>query len=180
MCPAIPYESRCTELALGASGVVDAVEAVAGVGMTELGGPLRVCIPTAVTWNTSPRGFVEAGTALVTLRAAVQVKALVTHCGATGIGATGAGGGGGGAGTRCTGSSQGSSGAAIEPGLTLFTVGTLGVVLTVQTHSRLWMAVAGVVVALAGPAASAAKVEETWVALITLGSIHSCLAHTYP
>lgn len=42
------------------------------------------------------------------------------------------------------------------------------------------MAVAGGVVTLAGPAASAAEVEETRVALITLGSIHSRLAHTYP
>ena len=42
------------------------------------------------------------------------------------------------------------------------------------------MAVVGVVATLAGPAASAAEVEETRVALITLGSIHSRLAHTYP
>lgn len=42
------------------------------------------------------------------------------------------------------------------------------------------MAVAGVVVTLAGPAASTAEVEETWMALITLGSVHSRLAHTYP
>lgn len=81
----IPYKSRSTELALGPSGVVDAAEAVAGVRVTELGRALRVCIPTAVTWNTSPRGFVEASAALVTLSATVSGKALVTHWGATGI-----------------------------------------------------------------------------------------------
>lgn len=42
------------------------------------------------------------------------------------------------------------------------------------------MAVDSAVVALAGPAASAAEMEETWVALITLGSIHTSLALTYP
>lgn len=44
----------------------------------------------------------------------------------------------------------------------------------------LWMAVVGVVVTLAGPAAGAAEVEETWVAFIALRTIHSRLAHTYP
>lgn len=44
----------------------------------------------------------------------------------------------------------------------------------------LWMAVVGVVLTLAGPAASAAEVEEAWVAFITLWSIHSHLALTYP
>lgn len=42
------------------------------------------------------------------------------------------------------------------------------------------VAVVGVVVTLTGPTASAAEVEETWVAFIALVSIHSCLAHTYP
>lgn len=42
------------------------------------------------------------------------------------------------------------------------------------------MAVVGVVVTLTGPTASAAEVEETRVAFITLGSIHSRLAHAYP
>lgn len=93
---------------------------------------------------------------------------------------TGAGGAGVGAGTRCTGFGRGTPRAAVETRLALLTVGSLGVALTVQTHSGLWMAVVGVVVALAGPAASAAEVEETRVALITLGSIHSRLAHTYP
>lgn len=85
MCLGIPNEARSTELTLGPGGVVDAAEAVAGVGVTELVGPMRVCIPTAVTWNTNPGRFVEAGGALVTLWAAVPGKALVTHWGATGI-----------------------------------------------------------------------------------------------
>lgn len=84
-CSGIPYVCRSTELALGAGGVVDAAEAVASVRVTELGGALRVCIPTTVTWNTSPRCFVEAGTALVTLRATVMGEALVTPWGAGGI-----------------------------------------------------------------------------------------------
>ena len=46
--------------------------------------------------------------------------------------------------------------------------------------TRLWMAVVGVVVTLAGPAAGAAEVEETRVAFITLWAIHSRLALTYP
>lgn len=93
---------------------------------------------------------------------------------------TGAGGGGVGAWARCTGVGQGSSRAAVETRLTLLTVGSLGVALTVQTHSRLWMAVVGVVVTLAGPAASATEVEEARVAFVTFGSVHSCLAHAYP
>lgn len=52
MCLSVPYEARSTELALGTDCVVDAAEAVAGVGVTELGGALRVCIPTAVTRDT--------------------------------------------------------------------------------------------------------------------------------
>lgn len=180
MCLGIPNEAWSTELALGPGSVVDAAEAVAGVGVTELGGAMRVCIPTAVTWNTNPRCFVEAGGALVTLWAAVPGKALVTHWGATRISVTGAGGGGVGAGTRSTDFGQGSSRAAVETRFTLLTVGSLGVALTVQTHSGLWMAVVGVVLTLARPTASAAEVEETWVAFITLGSIHSRLAHTYP
>lgn len=85
MCSGVPYESKSTELALGPGGVVGAAEAVTGVGVTELGGTLRVCIPTAVTWNTSPRCFVEASAALVTLWATVPMKALVAHWRATGI-----------------------------------------------------------------------------------------------
>lgn len=180
MCSGVPYKAWCTELALGPGGVVDAAETVASVGVTELGRVLRVCIPTAVTWNTKPRCFVEASTTLVTVWAAVPGKALVTLRGATGIGLTGAGGGGVGAGTWCTGFGQGSSRAAVETRLTLLTVESLGVALTVQTHSGLWMAVVGVVLTLAGLATSAAEAEETWVAFITLWSIHSCLAHTNP
>lgn len=37
------------------------------------------------------------------------------------------------------------------------------------------VAVAGVVVTLAGPTPGAAEVEEAWVALVTLGSVHSRL-----
>lgn len=85
MGPGVPYESRSTELALGAGGVVDAVKAVAGVGVTKLGGALRVRVPAAVAWNTGPRGFVEAGAAPVALGAAVLGKALVTHWEATRI-----------------------------------------------------------------------------------------------
>lgn len=85
MCSGIPFESGSTELALGPGGVVDAAEAVSGVWVTELGGALRVRISTAVTWNTSSRRFVGAGSALVTLRTGVPVKALVTSWGATGI-----------------------------------------------------------------------------------------------
>lgn len=85
MCLGVPDEAWSTELALGPGGVVDAVEAVAGVGVTELGGALRVCIPAAVTWNTNPGCFEEASAALITLWAAVLGKALVTHWGATGI-----------------------------------------------------------------------------------------------
>lgn len=43
----------------------------------------------------------------------------------------------------------------------------------------LWVAVAGVVVTLAGSTASGAEVEESWVALVTLRAIHTHLAHTY-
>lgn len=85
MCFAVPYEAWSTELALGPGGIVDAAEALAGVRVTDLGGALGVCITTAVTWNTNPRCFVEAGAALDTLWAAVPGKALVTHWGATGI-----------------------------------------------------------------------------------------------
>lgn len=85
MCWGVPYEARSTALALGPGGGVDAAEAQAGVGVTELGGALRICVPTAVTRNTKPRRFVEAGAALVTLWAAVPRKALVTRWGATGI-----------------------------------------------------------------------------------------------
>lgn len=66
-------------MAPGASGVVDAVEAVTGIRMTEFSWAFRVCIATAVTWDTSPRSFVEARDALVTVMAAVIGKALVTH-----------------------------------------------------------------------------------------------------
>lgn len=48
---------------------------------------------------------------------------------------TGACGGGVGAGTWCTGFGQGASKAAVEARLTLLTVGSLGVALTIQTHS---------------------------------------------
>lgn len=85
MCSGVPDEARSTEMTLVPGGVVDAAEAAAGVGVTELGGVLRVCIATAVTWNTHPRCFVEAGATLVTLWASVPGKALVTHWGATGI-----------------------------------------------------------------------------------------------
>lgn len=85
MCSGVPYKAWCTELALGPGGVVDAAETVASVGVTELGRVLRVCIPTAVTWNTKPRCFVEASTTLVTVWAAVPGKALVTLRGAIGI-----------------------------------------------------------------------------------------------
>lgn len=61
---------------------------------------------------------------------------LVCCCEQQGLtGVAGAGGGGVGAGTRCTGFGRGSSGAAVETGLTLLTVGSLGVALTVKTHS---------------------------------------------
>lgn len=180
MCSGVPYESESTEVTLGPGGVIDAAEAVAGVGVTELGGALRVCVPTAVTRNASPGRFVETGAALVTLWTSVVGKALVTYWRATGIGVTGAGGGGVGAGTRCAGFSQGSAGAAVGTRLALLAVGSLGVTLAVQTHSRLWMAVVGVVVTLAGPTAGAAEVEETRVALITFGPVHSRLAHTCP
>lgn len=85
MCSGVPYESCSTELALGASGIIDAAEAVAGVGVTELGRVLRVCIPTAVTWNANPGRFVEASTAPVTLWTGGPGKALVTHWVATWI-----------------------------------------------------------------------------------------------
>lgn len=52
--------------------------------------------------------------------------------------------------------------------------------LVLSRLTGLWMAVVGVVVTLAGPAASAAEVEETRVALITLRPVHSRLAHTCP
>lgn len=67
MCSGVPCEARSAELALGPGGVVDAAEAVAGVGVTELGGALRVCIPTALTRDTDPRCFVEAGTARIAM-----------------------------------------------------------------------------------------------------------------
>lgn len=67
MCLGIPNEARRTELTLGPGGVVDAAEAVAGVGVTELGGALRVCIAAAVTRNTTPVCFEEASAALIAL-----------------------------------------------------------------------------------------------------------------
>lgn len=85
MSSSISYEARSTELAPGPVGVVDAAETLAIVGATDVGGTLRVCISTAVTWDTSPRSFVEPGTALVTVWATVPVKALVTHWRATSI-----------------------------------------------------------------------------------------------
>lgn len=85
MCSGVPCESWSAELALGPSGVIDAAEAVAGVGVTELGGAHGVCVPVAVAWNAGPRLFVEAGAALVTLCTGVAGKALVTHWRATGI-----------------------------------------------------------------------------------------------
>lgn len=61
---------------------------------------------------------------------------LTSACEQQGLtGVTGASGGGVGAGTWCTGFHQGSSRAAVETRLTLLTVGSLGVTLTVQTHS---------------------------------------------
>lgn len=47
----VPDEAWSAELALGPSRVVDAMEAVAGFGMTKLDGTLRVCIAAAVTAN---------------------------------------------------------------------------------------------------------------------------------
>lgn len=180
MSSGVPDEARSTELAPRPCGVVDAAEAVAGVGVAERGRVFRVGVSTAVTWNTNTGCFVEAGGARVTLRAAVPGKALVACWGATGISVTGAGGGGVGARTQCTGLGQGGTGGPVGTGLTLLTVQSLRVALTVQTPSRLRMAVVGVVLTLAGPAASAAEVEETRVAFITLWSIHARLAHTYP
>lgn len=63
----IPSEACSTELTPGPGGVVDAAEAVAGVGVTELGGTLRVCIAVAVTRNTTTGCFEEASAALITL-----------------------------------------------------------------------------------------------------------------
>lgn len=85
MCSGVTDEAWSTELALRPGSFVVAAEAVASVRLTELGGTLRVCIPIAFTWNTNPRCFVEAGTALITLWAFVPGKALVTRWGATGI-----------------------------------------------------------------------------------------------
>lgn len=180
MCSGVPYEPWGALLAPGPSGVVDAAEAAAGLRVTELGRALRVCVTAAVAWHTGPRCVVEARAAEVTVWAAVVGKALVTHGRAAGIAVTGAIGGGVGAGTRSTGFSQGGTRTAVETGLTLLTLGALGVPLTVQAASRLWVAVVGVVVALAGPAAGVAEVVETWVALVTLGPIHSCLTRARP
>lgn len=46
--------------------------------------------------------------------------------------------------------------------------------------TRLWVAVGGVIVTLTRSTAGAAEVKETWVAVVTLLSIHSRLAHTRP
>lgn len=104
---------------------------------------------------------------------AVLGKALVTYWRATLISVTGAIGGGVRAGAWHTGFGQGSSRTAVKTRLAVLAVQSVGVALAVQTHSGLRMAVVGVVVTLARPTASAAEVEETWVAVITLGSIHS-------
>lgn len=81
----ISSEPRSTELTLVSTGIVDALEAVACVRVTDLGGATRVCITAAVAGNAGTRHFVEASAALVTLWAAVLMKALVTHWGTTGI-----------------------------------------------------------------------------------------------
>lgn len=83
VCSRVPHEARSAALALGPAGAVDAAEALAGVGLTHLGGPLRVGVPAAVAWYTHARCFVEAGAALVTPRAGVPGEALVTCWGAT-------------------------------------------------------------------------------------------------
>lgn len=46
--------------------------------------------------------------------------------------------------------------------------------------TRLRMAVVGVVITLAWLTACAAETEESRVAFVTLGSVHSSLTHTHP
>jgi len=82
--PGVPREARGTELALGPRGAVAAAEAPAGVGVTQLGGPLRVCVPGAVARHAEAGRFGEAGAAPVTVRTPVWRKALIAPRGATG------------------------------------------------------------------------------------------------
>lgn len=107
-------------------------------------------------------------------------KALVTHWGAAGIAVAGPRGGGVGAGTRGAGLGKDTFGVTVEAGFALLTVVSLSVALTDQAHSRLWVAVGGVIVTLTRSTAGAAEVKETWVAVVTLLSVHSRLAHTRP
>lgn len=78
-------EARRAQLALGPRRVVDAAEALATFGMTELDGTLRICVPTAVAGDTAGGRPEEAGAALATLCSTVVGKALVAHWGATGV-----------------------------------------------------------------------------------------------
>lgn len=172
----VPCEAGGTELALRPRGVDGAAQAVASVRVAELGRPRRVCVPTAVAGDTHTIGTVEASLAPVTLLTAVLRQALVTHWEPIRVGVTGASGGGVGAGAGDTGIG---TRAAVESGHAFLTVGSLSVALAVQTDARLWVAVVSKVIALAGLAPRAAETEEAWVALVTLGPVHSRLTHTH-
>lgn len=175
----VPCEAGGTELALRPRGVVGAAQAVASVRLAELGRARRVCVTTAVTGDTPTVGTVESSLALVTLLTAVFRQALVTHWEPIRVNVTGASGGGVGTGAGDTGIGGGSTRAAVEPRLAFLTVGSLSVGLAVQTDARLRVAVVSKAVALTGLAPSAAETEEAWVALVTLGPVHSRLTHTH-
>lgn len=98
----VPYVSRCTELTAWPRGIVDAAEAVPSFRMTDLSGPLKVGVPTAVAGHAQARLFVEASAALVALGTRVFGKAAVAHWRPAGIGVAGAVGRGVGAGTGGT------------------------------------------------------------------------------
>lgn len=148
--------------------------------MADLTGAFWVCIPTAVARNTSTSRAVEASSTAVTLLPTVSRETLVTNWKPFRVRMTGASGGGVGAGTGDTGVRCSSTRAAVEFGLTLLTVGSISVVQATHTHTRLWVAVVSVVVALARLASRLAEAEEAGLAVITLRAVHTGLAHTCP
>lgn len=85
-----------------------------------------------------------------------------------------------GAGAGGAGFTRAAVGASIKPRFALLTVGALRVPLAVQAHTGLGVAVAGVVVAMTGSAACATEVEETGVAVVTFGPVHSGFTLTSP
>lgn len=150
-----------------------------GVRTAELGRAFGICIPTTVTWHTATSSTVEPSAAAVTLLTTVPREALVTHWEPIRVRVTAASGAGVGAGAGDTGVCRSSAGAAVELGRALLTVRSLSVVQAVQTDAGLWVAVVGMIVALARLASRAAEAEEPWMAFVAFGAVHSGLTHTH-